>query len=299
MSEKLLRATHQGKLTIANYELSCAVLENSSRIISKSAVFKSFGRTKRGRKKDEIRVPNMPSFIDAKNLMPYINKELRGVLSPIDYIAKNGRQTTGYKAEILPMLCEVYLNARQDGVLTKQQLPLARASEILLKSLSKIGIIGLVDEVTGFQEVRDRLALQKILDKYIAKELQSWAKRFPDDFYKEMFRLRGWQYSPPSVKRPSLVGRLTNNLVYARLAPGVLNELKRISPRDDKGRLMFHYHRQLTPDIGHPKLAEHLAGVITLMKASANWNGFYRLLQRALPKRNETMLLPFEDEDTE
>lgn len=108
---------------------------------------------------------------------------------------------------------------------------------------------------------------------------------------------QAWQYNPLSVRRPSLVGKLTNDVVYARLVPGVLDELKRITPRDENGHLKYHYHRRLTAEVGHPKLAQHLAGVITLMKASPNWNRFYRLLQRALPKRGDTMLLPLDDEE--
>lgn len=48
--------------------LDCAVLENGTRIISKSAIFRAFGRTKRGRAKGKTRVLNMPSFLDAKKI---------------------------------------------------------------------------------------------------------------------------------------------------------------------------------------------------------------------------------------
>ena len=159
-----------------------------------------------------------------------------------------------------------------------------------------MGIIALVDEATGYQEVRDRLALQAILEKYISRELMPWTKRFPDEFYKEMFRLRDWQYSPVSVRRPSLIGKFTNDLLYSRLAPGVLAALKEITPRDEKGRTKHRFHQRLTEDVGHLKLAEHLSNIITLMKASAGWPGFYRLVQRALPKHGETLPLKFDDE---
>ena len=299
MNKEILRATHQGILPIAGKELSCAVLEDGTRIISRNAIFKAFGRTKRGRKIDEIRVLNMPSFIDANNIQPYINKELRCELNLIEYKALNGRPAKGYNAKILPLICEVYLSARVDDKLTKPQLPLALASEILLRSFAKVGIIALVDEATGFQEVRDRLALQKILEMFIAKELKPWIKTFPDSFYENLFRLRGWQYKPLKVKRPGVVGRITNDLIYRRIAPGVLNELRNLTPKDSKGRRKHKFFQHLTDDVGHPKLKEHLASVITLMKASPNWNVFYRLLQRAIPQYGETIELPFNDEDIE
>ena len=160
------KVTHSGQLKIGKKELDCAVLEDGTRVISRNAIFRAFGRTKRGRASYEQRVPNMPSFIDANNLQPFINNDLMGGLKPLEYLNKSGRKTTGFKAEIIPMLCDVYLEARKQDALTKKQLPLAVASEIIVRSLSKIGIIALVDEATGYQEIRDRLALQKILEMY-------------------------------------------------------------------------------------------------------------------------------------
>ena len=118
-------------------------------------------------------------------------------------------------------------------------------------------------------------------------------KTFQPEFYKEMFRLRRWAYIADSVKRPALVGKLTNNVVYSRLAPGVLEELRRQTPRDDKGRLKHHLHRRLSEDVGHPRLREHLAAVIYLMKISDTWTEFVGYLDKAHPKWGDTLLLPF------
>ena len=213
MGAQILKAKYQGKLKIADKDLICAVLEDDTRVISRNAVFKAFGRTKRGRKQDEIRVLNMPSFIDANNLQPFISEDLQGVLIPIEYYNKNGTITTGYKAEILPLLCDVYLAARAADALTKHQQPLAIVSEILVRSLSKVGIIALVDEATGYQEERTQDELQRFLSMYLSDEKLAWAKMFPDEYYKYLFRLWGWSYNPMNVKRPKLVGKLTNQLV--------------------------------------------------------------------------------------
>lgn len=109
-------------------------------------------------------------------------------------------------------------------------------------------------------------------------------KTFPADFYREMFRLRGLPYNG-SVKRPQYIGHLTNDLVYARLAPGVLEELRRVTPRDEKGRLKNRFFQRLTEDLGHPRLLEHLASVTTLMKACDRWDQFVPMLDRSLPRQ--------------
>jgi len=52
-----------------------------------------------------------------------------------------------------------------------------------LRGLARIGILALVDEATGYQDVRDpRLRLQVILNRYLKDEWSKWTKRFPNDF---------------------------------------------------------------------------------------------------------------------
>lgn len=269
------KATHEGKITIGEMELPCAVLDNGIRVITYSAVFKAFGRVKRGRGKD-IRVPNMPAFIDANNLQPFIGEDLRGVLNKVDYTDKNGVQASGFDAHILPLLCKVYLDARAEkNVLKPQQIPLARASEILLLGLSKIGIIALVDEATGYQYDRERDELQTILKAYISEELLKWQKTFPDTFYQEIFRLNGWPYTVQDIKkRPGIVGNWTLKVIYNQLPPGVLAELKKKTPKSHAGNYTARLFQSLTSDTGNPHLTAQLNQVIAIMRISDNWKQF-------------------------
>ena len=293
--QHILKATHQGVLKIGDRELICAVLDDGTRIISKSAIFRAFGRTKRGRKRDDIRVLNMPAFIDANNIQPFIHEDLRGVLKPIEYKNLNGQITQGYDANILPLMCDVYLEARNKGVLAKQQQQLAVASEILVRSFAKIGIIALIDEATGYQEIRDRIALQKILDKYLTDEWAKWTKTFPDDYYRELFRLKNISYPPvpSSTKKPSYVGHWTNDIIYSRLAPKVLEALKEKNPRLSTGFRARKHHQYLTREYGHPELTDLLSNVIFLMRTCSEWNDFKIRLDKAKPKYGNTLLLDY------
>ena len=63
-------------------------------------------------------------------------------------------------------------------------------------------------------------------------------------------------------------------LVYARLAPGVLEELKRKTPRLPSGRLKNRYFQWFTPEYGHPRLKEHLAAVVALMQCCTEMGQF-------------------------
>lgn len=289
MTKKTPKATHQGMLEIGEKKLDCAVLDDGTRVISRNAIFKAFGRTKRGRAKSETRVPNMPSFIDAKNLQSIINNDLERGLKQIEYVSITGKHTEGYNAEVIPLMCDLYLTARERGVLKKQQLPLAVASEMLLRSFAKIGIIALVDEATGYQVVRDREELQKILSAYISEELLPWTTRFPMEFFEEMFRLRGWPFSPMEYKKkgprgPRYAGKLVKQLVYKKLPPGITEELENKNPPTEKGHRKYKHHQWLTDDIGNPHLEKQVAVVTTLMKISPNWRSFTRHFERAFKK---------------
>ena len=201
----------------------------------------------------------------------------------------------GYRAQILPEVCEVYLRARDAGVLLASQRYVADRAEVLIRGLATVGVIALVDEATGYQRVREERALATILDKFIAKELQPWTKTFPYEFYQQIFRLKRWP-GPEGVKGPRVIGKYTNDIVYEQLAPGVLEELKRINPRLPSDRRKHKYFQWFTPDVGHPKLKEHLAAVMAVMRLSPNWDRFIANLNRALPKRNETIPLPLNDD---
>jgi hypothetical protein len=201
----------------------------------------------------------------------------------------------GYEATVLPEVCKAILDARK--VLTPQQQHLTRQAEILLSGLANVGIIELVDEVTGYQDFRSRDALAEILEAFVAKEIRRWVRTFPPEFYSEMLRLRGMTYQGAmSGKRPRYFGILTNNLVYDRLAPGVRKELQAKNPAVD-GRRKHKHFQWLTTDVGHPKLQQHLISVVSFMRASKAWTEFRELLDRALPKYADLPLFPDEPED--
>ena len=302
--KKILRAVFPGAITIAGVSIPCAVLEDGKRVLRERSVARALGKKGSGAhwqwKRSAEKGALLPEYISAKSLEPFIDDNIREMfLNPISYRLKSGNIAQGLPATLLTEICNIWLKAREKGALSESQEKTALQAEILLRGFAHIGIIALVDEATGFQEVRDREALQKIVEMYIAKALQPWIKTFPDEFYENLFRLRNWQYKPLSVSRPGVVGTITNDLIYKRLAPGILKELKRLTPRDDKGRTKHRFFQRLNENIGHPKLREHLAGVTTLMKASSDWSMFYNLIQKALPQCGKTLPLPFTDDEIE
>lgn len=303
-SEGIQIASHEGEFSIGETKVQCAVLPNGTRVITQATFLRAIGRSRSPKSGTGVlsTVDELPFFLSADALKPFIDNELAASTTPIFYRYKTGGKGVGYDASMLPKVAEVYLRFRDQHLVNKGRVPknyehIVKASDILMRGLANVGIIALVDEATGFQRERAKDALAKILEKFIAKELQPWTHTFTDEYYEHLFRLRGLSYPRDSVKRPAYFGHLTNNIVYARLAPKVLEQLKKETPRSEKtGRHKNHLHRKLTTDIGHPKLKEHLAAIVSLMRISSNYQQFEHFLDIAHPKFNDTLPL-FIDQD--
>ncbi len=278
-----LDAQNVGVLQIGDREIGCAVLEGELRVINQQTFLTALGRARSAKGGTGSHKGEVPPFLSAANLRPFIPPDLREMAEPIPYRTPSGTRAYGYKAEILPAVCEVYLDAREARVLTQSQIPSARASEILLRGLARVGIIALIDEATGYQEVRARHELEAIMAAYVQAELRPWVKMFPDEFFKEIYRLQDWELKPGTSKRTPYVGKLVNKYVYDQLPPGVLDKLRGMNPRNLKGYRKHKFHQFLTIDTGNPHLDRQISTVTTLMRISKDQHEFEILFERALP----------------
>jgi len=292
-------------LRIGDFIIPCAVLPDGTRVLSQRGIFKTFGGgrpggrqwKKRDEESDDVLVP---VFLTADNLKPFISKELiTASEEPILYRARGGSPAHGIVATALNDICEVWLKARDAGVLKPKQKKMAVIADVLTRSLARVAIDALIDEATGYQDVRNRFALQRLLEKYLSEEWAKWTKTFPDDFYRELFRVREIPYPPLNMNKPSYVGHWTNNIVYSRLAPKVLDRLRELNPRLESGHRARKHHQHLTRDYGYQELQKHLHTVTTLLKLTpaGGWRRFVANLNRAFPQLNNTFEIPLDDKD--
>jgi len=303
-SEDLPLADFEGTFNVGPTELSAAVLRDETRVITQASFLRALGRSRSPKAGTGVlsTVDELPFFLQADALKPFITNDLIMSTKPIFYRTRSGGKAVGYNAKSIKGVAEVYLKFRDASLRSTGRVParyekMIAAADMFIRALAEIGIVALVDEATGFQEVRQRHALQEILDAFLLKELAAWAKRFPDDFYKEIYRLRGWEWKGRKFNPPQAVAGYTTDFVYERLGPGIREELETRMPRDAEGRRKGKLHQLFTDDIGHPALAQHIHAVTTLMKASKNWTQFKMMLDMALPKRGSTLHLPFVEED--
>lgn len=302
--DTLPRAIREGKLKLLGREVHCAVIEGEVRILNQAGFLRSVGRARSPKAGTGIKstVDDLPFFLQAKALKPFISEDLAMSTKPIIYATESGATETGYDATLLPRVADVYLQFRDDCLRRNKPIPekyrhIIEACDILMRSLAGVAIVALVDEASGYQEIRPQDALQAYLEKLVRKELAAWAKKFPDEFYENIYKLKGWPWPGMAKNRYSVVAQYTRDLVYKRIAPALLEELESKSPKNEKGQRKNKLHQWLTDEIGNPLLAQHLHSLVMFQRLALTsgfgWNRFVKMVDQVMPKRGNTLELPF------
>lgn len=283
-------------LRIGDFEISCYVLDNGQRVLSQSGMIKALGMQSGGANK-KLGGDRLAKFIDGKRIGSLVSRDLKaGIKNPIQFITKNKNEAFGYDALLLQELIRSLSKAYLRGDLQKQQDHIGINAEMLDDAFSKVGLIALVDEATGYDKAKGRAKdeLQKFLDSVLKDKAVKWVKTFRDDFFEMIFRMKGWGWTT-TAKKPSVVGHYINDLVYSRVGPNVLAELRKRNPKKTgtQGREKKH-HQYLTRDIGHPMLKDHIAGLIALGTASGfDWEIFKKMVDKVYPKFGQTIEINF------
>ena len=306
---QVIAGTPDQPLIIGGVEIECYVLKGEERVLSQTGMLKGvklpYGGSPERRGQHNLIEPEdqlsvsphnqtelgqdeakIPYFVAQEWLSPFISGELTARLnSPIPFtLPKGGPPAFGYPATLLVDICEAIVKADQLGTTTTRQAPIVERAISLMMGFAKTGINALVDEVTGYQQMRHDRALRIFLNKYLSDRFSSWSKRFPHEFYNQIFRLNGWD-GPGAISRPSAVGKYTNDIVYSRISQDLLDDLQVRNPVQPSGHRKHNHHQFLTENLDVPELEDHLAVVIALMQASPDWASFLRFLDRAKPKR--------------
>lgn len=286
----------KGEIVLGDNIIPCYVLEDGTRVLSGRKMQEALKMVdiEEGKKSSGQRLAR---YLNQKTLYPFIIRYLTsGHFEPI-ICYDGGKQINGYEANALADICDIFLEARNSIALSPRQKIIADQCELLMRGFARVGIVALVDEATGYQYEREANELQKILKAYISEELLAWEKRFPDEFYREIFRLNNWGYLTVNnincYNRPSCIGVWTKKYIYSVLPHGVLEALLQRTPRDNQGRLKYRLHQYLTKEQGVEHLNKQIISVVTLMNISDNWKEFERLWNRKFGQQE----LSFNEQD--
>ncbi|SEF58936.1 P63C domain-containing protein [Nitrosomonas ureae] len=291
------------KLTLGGVEVDCYVTEDGERLIA-------------GRGMQEI-LKLVDEDLPKSGQKPgsRLTRLLsNNTLKPLIYKHKNqdhffpkkrryqGRIIAGFNAEMLVDICEGMLEARILGVLkTTRQSIIAAQCELIMRGLAKTGIVALIDEATGYQNLRPADGLRNYFDQVLKKDLAAWFKRFPDEYYENIYKLKGWEWPGMAKNRFSVVGTYTNDLVWERLIPGLKEELNHRNPKNEKGHRARKHHEWLNNEAGDKLFSQQMFTILALQRACLNkpgnkWIHFMSMMDDILPKKGTTInLFPYYD----
>lgn len=268
MTEKVLKAWGKGPIKIMDVELDCYILEDGTPILNKGKMMKAIGRQWKGASRSES-----PNFIGAMNLQKHIRPELEEKLKGIQFY-DGGRLIEGYHADTLADVCNVYLDARQAGELTKSQLPVAQTCEILIRSFAKVGLRALIYEQLGYEKFKHPDAFRMLIESYLSNEIRKWSKEFPDELFYQMDRIYGNERTT-SRNRPMYYAKFLRKYIYDPIEnKEVLKELDKRNPKNEKGVRKHRHHSVLNEEKGLSALKAQIWQVVGVLKSSPNKRSF-------------------------
>lgn len=272
-------AVASGPLKLLNVEIDCYVIEDGTPIMSTRNITKAIDKRWKGNTRSEY-----PVFLGAKNLMPFVSDELKEILVPVK-VKDGNRIIHGYNAEILPLIADVYLKARDKKALTDSQEGIAQRCEMIVRSFARVGVTALVYEATGFEKFKRPDALRMLVESYLTEEERKWVKEFPDEFFEGLDRLYGNQRTF-SRNRPPYYGKFIRSYVYDPIEHGIiLKELDERNPKTEKGYRKKRMHQFFNEEKGLKVLRAQIWQIVALLNVSPNKRRFESNFERLTSKQ--------------
>ncbi len=180
---------------------------------------------------------------------------------------------------------EAFLVARAAGPLKKQPARIAVVAESFVRATAATGLIGRVDEATGYAKVRARQSAQRTLQAFIAEDLDRWASRFPKEFWTELARLDG---ASSAKGRPMAWSRYVLLFVYDAVDPEVGRELRR-APGDAAFRPTIAGWLE---EVGRSRLDSRMDSIVEGLRRCGDLDEFTSMFAKVLHKGpSHTLLL--------
>jgi hypothetical protein len=250
----LPQAKWMGVIELMNAQIDCYVLDDGRRVLSINGAVRALAglETGHGRLDKYIGVTALHPYLDAASIL--------GGLIEFEIPGSNFGNGRGLTTDQFQRIMKAFVTAMAaEAPLTRNQVKMAHRCALLLSGLADTGLVALVDEATGYQHNREQDELQVRLKAFIASDLRSWEKTFPDELWEQFGRLTGWKDSLTS--RPRYWAKLVIKFIYETLPDGVAEYLK--TNRPPRGVM---WHQQLTENYGVRMLVTRCIEVTTLAR---------------------------------
>lgn len=263
-----------GTLDMGEVELECHVLNDGRRVLTAREVVRALRGTRSN-------PPSVHRYLDA---LPAYRRGMFDSRMMQFRLPGLPQTALGLEATVLIEMCDMYIAADKGGTLKPNQKNLLAMSWTIMRACAKTGIEALIDEATGYQQVREKRALQVKLQAFIAEDMQKWVKTFPDEFWQELARLEGIRYQ--ARHRPLRWGNYVLRFVYNAMDPDVAKKLKEMNPNPSHGNNLH----QLLRDFGRDRLHQQLGGVIAIMRQCDDMAEFRARFRTVFERKDQLQL---------
>lgn len=264
-------------IRIADIEVPCFILADERRVISTNGILDALGLARGGAM---IKGMNrLELFAAQERLKPFVSDDLLSRISTPIRFKVGTQEFNGFDSDTIIEIAEAVVKADDAGDLQAQQVHIAHQCRVITKSLTRIGLIALIDEATGYQSKRDADELQQILTAYIRPEHRPWIQTIPREFTDEIYRIHGWERKAQN-RGPRYAGKLIRELIYEKMPSPVLPELDRINPNDENYRRKKKHHQHLSDKMGLDHFRTQVITVMTIMRISATKEEFRRNIRK-------------------
>ena len=283
LAGSLPKAISQGTLQIGDVTIDVYVLEDRRRVIHKRGMARALGLKSEGGNA-------FMKTISRKGLGSAVSADLHGkIANPLEFLPLNGDPAHGYRAEVFIEVCDAIIDAGKQNKLASSQMFLALQAEFIVRSAAKIGIIGLIDEATGFISDKRREEYRELWNAFLREEFRAWESEFPEKFFDIIYQLYGLKRKDPrSFKHPRFFSKFIRKYIYAPLANSNGAILKELDVRNPvvyaNGGRRYKMFQFLSDEIGMPALKAHLWQVVGIGAAAMDRGAFDRAFNRAFPK---------------
>jgi len=168
---------------------------------------------------------------------------------------------------------------RQVGIPLKEQskedlkkMLILKADELALKKYSDESLDKEKDK-----QLAKEYRVYNPYKRYINDVIKPYLSKFPPKFYLEIYRLKNWPITNKSLyRRPRIVAKWTNDLIYCRYPNGILQTLQVMNPYISNG-IREHKHFQFLTDLAETELRQFIKDATDTMGESSYWSQFKRL----------------------
>jgi hypothetical protein len=275
--------TESLKLKLGNASLSCFVLENGQRVLTKNSVQKALGYD--GKSENWL----FEFLLHINRLTPVEPVILEALSKDIAFQVKNAETVTakyGVSANLFVEACNAIIKAKEDGFLFMSELKYAKSAENIIKAIGDADIEKLIDYASGFDLFRQnhKEALMRFMINNYNKEYPVWIKSFSNNFLEAILAFKSWDWKDLN-ENAEKIGAYFNHILFSRVEDAVFENLESTRPK-------MKYRKKNAPEqyIGHPDLKSQIQAITALIRASGeNQTIFEQLINKSFPKKRDLM----------